>query len=206
MADKSNPKLQLIESKLFILIMGTILTCFVVPPLTEYYNKDRIRRESKLKLQLEIADNASLTNAHINKILTRLEMFHKDNIRLKPGKKELKNVQNKLQEEINQMYLSFDNSSWWWCQNLYQEALILKVTTQDTLANLQTEIDKYQDNVIKTTGILSELWHECISSKYDFRPHSYATELVDSTRPKIKKLIDERGIILTRLISFFNQE
>jgi hypothetical protein len=206
MADNSNPKLRLTESKLFILILGTILTCFVVPRLTEYYNKDRIIRESKLKLQVEIINNVSSTNAQINKILTRLEMFHKDNTRLKPSKKELKNVQKYLQEEMNQMYLSFDNSSWWWCQNLYQEALILKVTTQDTLTTLQTEIDRYQDNIIKTTSILSKLWHECISSKYDFRPQSYATKLADSTRPQIKKLIIDRGIIVARLISFFNQE
>jgi len=193
---------RLTGNSLFLLLAGALMSSLVVPYITSVSVKNRLLQENRLNMQREIIKNGILTDRQINAILTRLELYHKDNYRLKPGKRELKAVQNRLQDEINRMYLNFDDNAWWWHRGLYQEAAMLNLTTKESLDSLLSDMGKYQGNIVTSTNVLSGLWGKCLSAGYDYDGNCSRSIESDSTREKLLALRNERNILITKLAGY----
>src|SRR5437870_12105468 len=97
-----------LKHPLFLLIIGSIIGSFLIPWISEKNDKSRVLREARLKKAVEIVDNNTRTLSQLNSLVTRLGIFHKDNMRLRPSSQTLSALQDKLAEDMDKGYAEFE--------------------------------------------------------------------------------------------------
>jgi len=186
-----------------LMLAGAALSTLVIPRLTAVAARQRLLQEQRLAMQREIIRNGGLTDRQLNGILTRMEIFHKNNRRLKPARRELRAAQERLEEDVNRMYLALDDNAWWWHQSLYQEAVILNLSPAGPLDSLKRDMSRYQQNVIASVEVLNRMWDRCLSAEYDYDGRCARAMECDSVRAQMGELRDQRASLVGRLVGYF---
>jgi hypothetical protein len=188
---------------LTLLIIGSLLGSFLIPYINSLSNRRQLLREARLKKVLEILHNNSGIKSQLNVMRTRLGMFHQDNLRQKPSPTELKQRQDKLAEDINERYLEFDKVAWWWHKDLYQEAIILEITTPDGSQKLAASLSEYGKNVEESVNALNVFWAACLSRDYDWKESEKVIQIVKEMDKKWADLDSRREKLVSDIVRDF---
>jgi len=198
--------LSALRHPLFLLIVGSIIGSFLIPWISQKTDKSRVLREARLKKSVEIVNNNTQTLSQLNSLVTRLGIFHKDNIRLKPSPAKLGELQDKLADDMNAHYAEFEKNGWWWYRSLNDEAVILEIVPPGGSDKLGTDINAYADNVTQTVAAFGDFWHKCLSKEYDFEENGATTQIQNKMNERLQQLATARVGLVNTLVHDFSVE
>jgi|KBSSwiStaDraftv2_1062776.scaffolds.fasta_scaffold493006_2 hypothetical protein len=204
MAEEPKGVVGVLRHPLFLLIVGSIIGSFLIPWISQRSDKSRVLREARLKKAVEIVGNNTRSLAQLNSLVTRLGIFHKDNIRLKPSPAKLSALQEKLAEDMDKQYAEFEKTGWWWYRSLNDEAVILEIVPRTGSDKLRHDIDNYAENMTQTVASFGDLWHKCLSKEYDFQENGPVTQIQTKMNERLKQLATERIALVNNLVQDFS--
>jgi len=204
MAEEPKGVVGVLRHPLFLLIVGSIIGSFLIPWISQRSDKSRVLREARLKKAVEIVGNNTRSLAQLNSLVTRLGIFHKDNIRLKPSPAKLSALQEKLAEDMDKQYAEFEKTGWWWYRSLNDEAVILEIVPRTGSDKLRHDIDNYAENMTQTVASFGDLWHKCLSKEYDFQENGPVTQIQTKMNERLKQLATERIALINNLVQDFS--
>lgn len=196
---------------LFLLLAGVfataLATAVLVPWISSRANRNNLLQEARLKKAIEIRNKSTTINGQLNTLFTRLGMFHQDNIRLKPPSPELRRVQAKLADDMNNRYLEFDKEAWWWYKDIYEEARLLEVLPPEGTERsrkLRKDLDQYAENIRKSVTAIGVFWHACVAQNYDFEEEGNTTAIQTSQTEELKNLSWAREDLINQIVLDLN--
>ena len=204
MAEEPKGVVGVLRHPLFLLIVGSIIGSFLIPWISQRSDKSRVLREARLKKAVVIVGNNTRSLAQLNSLVTRLGIFHKDNIRLKPSPAKLSALQEKLAEDMDKQYAEFEKTGWWWYRSLNDEAVILEIVPRTGSDKLRHDIDNYAENMTQTVASFGDLWHKCLSKEYDFQENGPVTQIQTKMNERLKQLATERIALVNNLVQDFS--
>src|SRR2546423_13491291 len=163
-AEQPKRMLSMLKHPLFLMFVGSVIGSFLIPWISQKTDKNRVLREARLKKAVEIVNNNTMTLSQLNSLVTRLGIFHKDNIRLKPTPAKLNILQDKLAEDMNSQYAEFEKTGWWWYRSLNDEAVILEIVPPTGSNRLGHDVDPYDDTITQTVVALADFVQKCRST------------------------------------------
>lgn len=196
--------LNVLRHPLLLLVIGSVIGSFLIPWISQKTDRNRVLREARLKKAVEIVNNNTETISQLNVMVTRLGIFHKDNIRLKPGPDKLDALQDKLAEDMNTRYADFEKSGWWWYRSLNDEAVILEIVPPEGSDKLRNEVNAYADNITQTVAAFNDFWHKCLSKEYDFEENGNVTQIQKKMYERLGQLATERVKLVNNLVQGFS--
>lgn len=188
---------------LLLIFVGSVVGSILIPIVSERINRKKIYREAGLRKAVEIVDNNTRTLSQLNTIVTRLNIFHDDNVRLRPSPKKLSELQDRLADDINSRYLDFEKNGWWWYRHLNDEAVIMKIVPPNGSEKLRKDIDAYALNVGETVGAFQDFWHICLSKEYDFEKDGKVTQIRKKMDARMAELANQRIALVNNLVQDF---
>lgn len=195
-------KYKLLGHPVTILLLGTALSYGVIPTITSRINRAKLLRENRLKIATNIIDDNMETNRRLNKIVTTLELFQKDNSGPAARFLNYRQEQKELRTTLNQRYLEFDSQAWWWYSQIYTEAQIVGIVSPQELNKIQDISTQYGNNLNRSVGVLSKEWNAFLRDTYrPTDPHN--TELMKQTRKEMDKLQRERSSLIMQAAHIF---
>jgi hypothetical protein len=187
---------------LAVLLIGTALSTLLIPRFSERIDRAKLVQEGRLKKSMEIIADNKETERNLNRLLTTLEIFHKDNsgpaARLSNYKKE----QKELRRIMVDRYLEFDAQAWWWYSNIYVEARILGIASPQELIRLNQLSDLYGQNLKTSTAVIDDLWNAYLRETYNPSDRRNA-ELMSLTRNRLDKLNHKRSVLVMQSAQIF---
>ena len=205
-AEQPKGILSVLKHPLFLLIVGSVIGSFLIPWISQKNDKSRVLREARLKKAVEIVNNNTMTLSQLNSLVTRLGIFHKDNIRLKPTPAKLTELQDKLADDMNSRYGEFEKNGWWWYRSLTEEAVILEIVPPGGSDRLRNDINAYADNITQTVAAFGDFWHICLSKEYDFEENGKVTQIQTKMNERLSQLATERVALVNKLVQDFSTE
>lgn len=190
---------------MFLLVIGSVIGSFLIPWITERASKKQVLQEARLRKAVEIVDNNQRTVSQLGALVTRLQMFHKDNVRLRPSPSKLVSLQEKLASDMNDRYLEFDKDGWWWYRNLTEEAAILEILPPEGSGKLREHVDAYAANILQTVNALNELWVACVAADYDYQSDK-VNKMESKVNTRLQELSDARNQLVTNLVRDFKEQ
>src|SRR5437660_10988526 len=112
---------------LFLLAVGSVIGSLLIPRISEQTSKKKVLQEARLRKAVEIVDTNNKSISQLNSLLTRVKMFDDNNTKLKPSNSKLKELQEKLVEDVDNRWLDWEKTGWWWYRTLNDEAVILEL-------------------------------------------------------------------------------
>lgn len=203
MAQESRSPLQMLKHPLFLLVVGSVIGSFLIPWISQKTDRNRVLREARLKKKVEIANKNTETISKLHLLVTRLGIFHKDNIRLQPSPAKLAVLQDKLSEDMNDLYADFEKEGWWWYRSLTDEAAILEIVPREGSDKLRTDIEAYEKNIVQSVAAFNDFWHRCLSKDYDFEENGNTTKIQNETYKRRDQLATERIQLVNNLLQDF---
>lgn len=187
---------------LTVLTVGAVVSTFLLPAISSRVNREKLLREQKLSVAMEIIKNNMETSRRLNKIDTTLELFQKDNSGPAARFLDFKLEQKELRGKIDQSYLEFDSQAWWWSSQIYVEAKVVNIVSSDDLGKLATISAEYDKNLDASTQVLSDLWNSFL--REDYRPTDPRnTKSMNETRQKLAQLESERSQLVMDAVKIF---
>lgn len=207
MAEESKGIWQVLRHPLLLLIIGSTIGSFLFPWIHQNSERKRAWREVRLKRQLEIANNNTMTTRQLYSLVTHLNKFHSDNIRLNPTPAKLIELQNKLAKDMNASYAEFEKekSGWWWPISLSEEVVILQIVPPGGSDKLRNDAKAYIDNIAKTVNAIFGFWHICLSKEYDFE-NGEASQIQKKMTEQLDQLNTERTALMKNFAQNFSTE
>ena len=188
---------------LLLLFIGSVIGSFLIPIVSEKIGKKRVLQEARVKKAAEIVDNNIKTLSQINSLITRLNMFHDDNTRLKPSPAQLSEQQEKLRDDMNGRYLEFEKTGWWWYRNLNDEAVILEIVPPSGSQKLRDDINAYAQNINDTVSAFGDFWHICLSKDYKVEKDGKVSQIKKEMDTKLNSLFNARIALVNNLVQDF---
>jgi len=186
----------------FILILGAVLTYFIIPPILDIANKNKYTYEKRIKKSIEIINHNRQVNQKLNMLQTALELFHKDQRSIIEKNYNYCQSQKEMKIKINALYLDFESVAWYWYWTIYEEAKIIEELNKKELDELNNLLEKYDSNIVKSTEILSIFWDMCLRKEYKPKDTSIDTTM-SKTRKELKKLYLSRDLLIRNILKIF---
>ncbi len=208
MATQLNPAGRLFDGlrhPLLLLVIGSVIGSFLIPWITERASKKQVLQEARLRKAVEIVENNQRTVSQLSALVTRLQMFHKDNRRLQPSPTKLIELQEKLASDMNDRYLEFDKEGWWWYRSLTEEASILEILPPEGAGKLREHVEAYATNILQTVNALNELWAACIAADYKYQGDQ-VNSIESRVNSKLQELSGARNQLVTNLVRDFKAQ
>lgn len=183
-----------------LLIIGSIITYFLIPWIHERVSKNENERREKLEIASRFIRQNMEMNQDFNSLLTSLELFHKYS-----SPEHLVEDKNKLRMASKEMYLKIDKNVWWWHWNLYEEAKLNKLIPESEQKYVENSLVKYTDSWSQIMGSLEKLWKACLDENYKQEDNN-----IDTLMNKTRKLSEDtrlaRDSLIRGIISKFDIE
>lgn len=202
--NKAKGLLTVLSHPLFLLMVGSIVGSFLVPRISEKINRQKVQHEARLKKAVEIVDNNTRTVTQLNSMVTRLSSFHDSNIRRQPSPEKLKQLQEKLVEDMDARWLEFDKTGWWWYQDLNDEAVILGIIPAVGTSTLRQHVNAYHANILATSNAMKMMWRPCTAADYDYKDARFV-KIREEMNQKLNDLFNERIQLVNNLVSDFTE-
>lgn len=199
-----NSWLEFLKHPLLLLIVGSVIGSILIPRISEKASRTKALQDARLSKAVEIVDNNTKTFSQLNALRTRLGMFHTDNVRLKPSPAKLKELQDKLSEDMNNRYLEFERTGWWWYRDLNDEAVILEIVPPTGSDKLRDDVNAYHANVVQTVTVLNEMWHPCVEGGYDYKD-GRVTQIMEKVNKEWEDLGNARNQLVNNLVADFTR-
>ena len=204
MAEESKDRFRVLKHPLFLMVVGSIIGSFLIPWVSHKTDRNRALREARLKKSVEIVNHNTQTLSQLNALVTRLGIFHKDNIRLKPSPAKLDELQDELAKDMNSRYAEFEKTGWWWYRSLNDEAVILEIVPPSGSDKLRKDVNAYGENIAQTVTSFNDFWHKCLSKEYDFAENGNVSQIQTRMNERLNQLAGERVILVSNLVQDFN--
>jgi hypothetical protein len=180
------------------LLIGSVLTSFIVPWLTY----SRTLKEKRLEKALELLAYNAEVNQRLNTLVTTLEIFHKDNSGVAARFVNYKEEQRTLRRVMMERYLEFDSVAWWRLGRVSAEADILRLTSPEEAKRIAELTEAYGSNLKKSTETLNQLWDRFLREEY--RPDDKANDAaMAETRRRLRTLRDSRDKFISDIAREF---
>jgi len=199
-----NSLLEILKHPLLLLIVGSIIGSILIPRISEQASRTKVLQDARLRKAVEIVDNNTVTISQLNALRTRLAMFHGDNVRLKPPPARLKELQDKLAQDMNDRYLEFEKTGWWWYRALNEQAVILEIVPPAGSDKLRSHVNAYHDNIGQTVNVLQEMWHACVDAGYDYQDARF-TQIQEKMNKEWNDVDQARNQVVNDLVADFTQ-
>lgn len=196
--------LNFLRHPLLLLIVGSIVGSILIPRISEKASHTKALQDARLRKAVEIIDNNTRTISQLNALRTRLGMFHSDNARLNPPPAKLKEWQDKLGADMNDRYLEFEKTGWWWYRDLNDEAVILEIVPPTGSDKLRNDVNAYHANILGTVKALNTMWHACVDADYDYKD-SHITQVQEQMNMDWDNLTNARNQVVNDLVADFTQ-
>jgi hypothetical protein len=131
-------------------------------------------------------------------------MFHGDNVRLSPAPAKVESLRDKLSTDMNDRYLEFERTGWWWYRDLNDEAVILEIVPPTGSDKLRKDVNAYHANILGTVKALNEMWHGCVDGRYDYKD-AHMTQLQENMNKEWDDLTNARNQLVNNLVADFTQ-
>lgn len=187
---------------MLLLIVGAILSSFIIPYVNSQSNHTKLLQETTLKKSIEIVKHNSEINRQLNTILTTIEMFHKDNVSGVSQLENYKEAQEKLRNKINGLYLEFDKYAWWWQWEIYHEAVILELTSSDELQHVDNILKEYESNIAENVKDIYSFLYACLDKEYNPKNTDITNQMLE-LRNKHTELTADRDKNISKIIRIF---
>ncbi|HEY5838619.1 MAG TPA: hypothetical protein VIT19_06240 [Pyrinomonadaceae bacterium] len=204
MAEESKDRFRVLKHPLFLMVVGSVIGSFLIPWVSHKTDRNRALREARLKKAVEIVNHNTETLSQLNALVTRLGIFHKDNIRLKPTPAKLDELQDQLTKDMNSRYAEFEKTGWWWYRSLNDEAVILEIVPPGGSDKLRNDVNAYGDNISQTVAAFNDFWHKCLSKEYDFEENGNVTQIQTKMYERLGQLATERVKLVNNLVQDFS--
>lgn len=202
--NKLKSSLVVLSHPLFLLVVGSIVGSLLIPPVSEKINRQKVLHEARLRKAVEIVDNNTRTITQLNSMITRLSSFHDTNIRRQPSPEKLKQLQEKLVEDMDNRWLEFEKTGWWWYQDLNDEAVILGIIPAAGTSALRQHVNAYHANILATSNAMKLMWRPCTAADYDYKD-ARITKSREEMNQKLNDLFNERIQLVNNLVSDFTE-
>jgi uncharacterized membrane-anchored protein YhcB (DUF1043 family) len=199
-----NSSLDVLKHPLLLLIVGSIIGSILIPRISEKASHAKALQDARLRKAVDIIDNNTRTISQLNALRTRLGMFHTDNVRLSPSPAKLDGMRDKLGAEMNDRYLEFEKTGWWWYRDLNDEAVVLEIVPRTGSEKLRSDVNAYHSNILATVNLLNQMWHACVDARYDYKdPH--ITQIQENMNKEWDNLTNTRNQVVNNLVADFTQ-
>jgi hypothetical protein len=196
-------RLLMLRHPLTILLIGTALSSWLIPYFSARLDHEKLIREARLRKATEIIEDNKETERNLNRLLTTLEMFHKDNSGSAARASNYKKEQRELRRIMAERYLEFDRQGWWWYSQIYDEAKILEIVSPHELERLGQISQQYSENIGSSVGAVDGLWSLFLRETYvPSEPKNL--ELMKQTRSKLESLNRERSKLVFESAQIFS--
>jgi len=197
-------RFQFLRHPLVLLLIGTALSSWLIPYFSARLDHEKLLREARLKKATEIVADNKETERNLNRLLTTLEIFHKDNSGSATRSANYKKEQSELRRIMAERYLEFDKQGWWWYSQIYDEAKILEIVSPHDLERLGQISQQYSQNIGSSVGAVDELWSLFLRETYvPSDPRNL--ELIKQTRSKLEDLNRERAKLVFESAQIFSR-
>jgi len=166
----------------FLLLFGTILSCLVVPWISEISSHRRLLQEQRVNLAADILKQALLDDQQLSTIHTTFEFFYKEQIAFPLGDPS---APKQLHESFAKLYSEFDRHAWWWDHDLPLKSVLLGLP--DRQNDIRKLHDLYKQNLVESGKQVERLRKQFCVERY--KPDD----------PENKKVLDETGTALEKL-------
>jgi hypothetical protein len=194
--------LWVLRHPLIVLVIGTCLSIWLVPIFSARIDHDKLIHEARLKRAMEIISDNIENERNLNRLLTTLAIFHKDNSGPAARFVNLQTEQKELRRIMVERYSEFDRQAWWLYSQIYVEAKILGIASQPELEHLEQISRQYAENLKDSMAAIDELWNAFLRENY--KPSSSRNkELIEQTRQKLDKLNAKRSELVMESAQIF---
>lgn len=185
---KSEEVLGIFKHPLFLLLVGSILSYFIIPAISSISDKERRISEQKLDLAHKIIDQNTEINRDLNSLFVTLELFRKDHEHVS-DLDLLNESRQSTHNDMLKLYLHFDSEAWFWGANFIFKSYTSEMDTED-IKNLKNSITKYLQDLIKSTMLIDTIWKSTLRESDFFKPE--LKDLFVTVRDSLNVLSNKR--------------
>ncbi len=186
------------EHPLTLLLIGSALSCLLVPWISENSSRRRVLQEQRVSEARDILKQSVADDAQINAIVTSIEMFNKE---AASNPKGYKAAQAEHERSFDTQYLEFDHHAWWWGHDLPVQSGLLELPSgsKDEIENLN---QAYAKSLLGSTQQIEVLRKQFLGKDYVPRGLHNA-EVLLAARKALNDLAVTRGAIISQLAGKF---
>ncbi|HKN69618.1 MAG TPA: hypothetical protein VJX30_01050 [Terriglobales bacterium] len=182
----------------FLLLFGTILSCLVVPWISEISSHRRLLQEQRVNLAADILKQALLDDQQLSTIHTTFEFFYKEQIAFPLGDPS---APKQLHESFAKLYSEFDRHAWWWDHDLPLKSVLLGLPS-DRQNDIKQLHDRYKQNLFKSVEQVEKLRVQFCAARYQPNDPRNA-QVLDETGKVLEDLAKDRGAIASQMARIF---
>ena len=149
----------------------------------------------------QILDENTRTNAQLNELITRLEMYEKDFIACK-GHKLFNVFQEKRvkAKELNNFYLEFNRTAWWWYWDIYYMTEVRGIIP-NKLDSLKSMVNEYKNNIDSSMVHISPYWDAICRNPSP--PIDFNMAFAKQVRHDLDSLREMRNILIEKIVKLY---
>ena len=190
-----------------LLTVGGLLSYLLIPVLISRYQQIGGIREARIKKAVIFGDRNTEINSKLNSLITFMEMFHSQNVRMRIRRAELREAQNAFRKEYTERYVALDATAWWWQSDMEREAGTLKQLSLDEMKQLDLDLQEYTNSLAASTAALRPLWHVLSSANYSIDPKTQKAvmNLQTTMQKEISKQYQLRNEVIQKVALLFSE-
>ena len=168
----------------------SLATSILIPHISDIVGRQAAkRRVVKIIVQYHANVKPSL-----NALLTTLELYHKKNI-VAPHITDIPEAQRALRAKMEQLYLDFDRSAWFWFDEICEDLKIvgLDERTRNSIEKLFSQ--DFKKSLVQSTDTLDIFWNKCLDKNYAPSDPNVSA-LMGRTRQMLDSQTKDRMIII----------
>ena len=175
---------------LVVLIIGTVLSCWLIPGISSRANNKRLQQEKMINEATDILNESLVDEERLNSMQTAFELFYKQSISDPVSRKR---DQQELKRYYERTYLEFDQHAWWWHRDLEVQANLLHLPpgSIDKILRLHTG---YKKSLSVSAHRIEVLAKRFLAKDYRPDDPSYAETLKHARAGLSKDVIARSGI------------
>ena len=186
------------EHPLMLLLIGSTLSCLLVPWISENSSHRRVLQEQRVSEARDILKQSLADDAQLNAIVTSIEMFNKE---AESNPKGYKAAQAEHERSFGKQYLEFDQHAWWWGHDLPVQSGLLELPS-GSKGEIENLNQAYAKSLLGSVQQIDVLRKECLGKDYVPRaPHN--AEVLLAARKALNDLAVTRGSIISQLAGKF---
>lgn len=158
---------EIFKHPLFLIVVGAILSYFIIPAISSISDKERRINEQKLDLAHRIIDQNTKVSKNLNSLRVTLGLFYKNHKHV-TNLTSLNASRESTHSDMLKLYLHFDSEAWFWEVNYILKTYTSELNSED-VSSLKTSIRNYQNVLVKSTKFIDTLWKSTLRTSDHFQ-------------------------------------
>jgi hypothetical protein len=183
---------------LVVLILGTVLSCWLIPWISSRANNKRLQQEKRVNKAIDILGQSLIDEERLNLIQTAFETFQKH---CTSDPDNCKRDQQELRQNYDKLYSEFDQHAWWWYRDLDVQARLLHLPPGSTDKILRLR-ESYKNSLLHSVHQIAELGPRFLARDYRLDDPNN-TEAIKQARAALSSDVIVRSGISSELAGTF---